>query len=115
MNISTLDSLVREIVKCRDSCCFTCGRTDQTLEVGHFVPRRYRATRWDLRNCHLQCIECNRLKSGNLDIYAKKLGSVADELWRVARSNQKTDLDLVHSMLIKERDSLYEKRGIFRL
>lgn len=90
MKTSTLDSLVRDIVKTRDFCCFTCGRTDSTLEVGHFVPRRYLATRWDLRNCHLQCIECNRMKSGNLNVYKEKLGVVADELWRLARTTQKT-------------------------
>ena len=109
MTVNTLDSLVREIVKSRDYCCFTCGRTDQVLEVGHFVPRRYKATRWDLRNCHLQCIECNRMKGGNLEVYAKKLGDTASELWKIARSNQKTDLGIVHSMLIQEKKGLHER------
>lgn len=112
MTVNTLDSLVREIVKIRDCCCFTCGRTDLILEVGHFVPRRYKATRWDLRNCHLQCINCNRMEGGNLGVYANKLGDVADELWQIARTNQKTDLEAIHSMLVKERRKLYEERGI---
>lgn len=103
MTVGTLDSLVRKIVRNREYSCFTCGRTDLVLEVGHFVPRRYRSTRWDLRNCHLQCIVCNREKHGNLKVYASKLGSTADELWNLARTQQKTVLGDIYCQLIKEK------------
>lgn len=102
MKKTTLDSLVRKILRKTESQCFTCGRHKNAaiLEVGHFVPRRYLATRWDLRNCHLQCLECNREKAGNIPAYKEKLGEdLSQELWRFARAQQKTDIYLVYDIL----------------
>lgn len=110
MTKSSLDNLVRKILKEKESHCFTCGvhKNAATLEVGHFVPRRYLATRWDLRNCHLQCIECNRLKSGNLARYQELLGvETAQSLWAKARTQKKTDLNLVYKFLKKYTKKWY--------
>lgn len=101
----TLDSLVREILRKKEKWCFTCGATDN-LEVGHFVPRRFLLTRWDTRNCHLQCIWCNRVLNGNLKVYRERLGALADELWAVARIPQKVDREMVYRTLKNELKSL---------
>lgn len=98
MKKETLDQLVRDILHKTEFSCFTCGKT-QDLEVGHFVPRRYLATRWDLRNCHLQCIECNRFKNGNLKEYERRLGDLASELWIYARSTPKVSLGSIYNKL----------------
>ena len=53
-----LDKTVREIVLSRDKCCVTCGTTE-TLQVSHYISRSHISTRWDLRNCNLQCSKCH--------------------------------------------------------
>jgi hypothetical protein len=55
--------------------CFTCGviKPWKQLQNGHFISRGNMALRYDLRNCHPQCKECNEVKSGNLPVYRFKL------------------------------------------
>jgi hypothetical protein len=46
--------------------CITCKTRDywKSMDCGHFVDRDKLPTRWDLDNCRIQCIECNRFKTG---------------------------------------------------
>ena len=44
--------------------CYTCRKTDVTLQCGHFVTRQYLATRWDENNCRPQCVGCNMFGGG---------------------------------------------------
>lgn len=44
--------------------CYTCGKTEVTLQNGHFVSRSYLITRWDERNCRPQCVGCNLFGGG---------------------------------------------------
>ena len=47
--------------------CFTCSRISHYksgMQNGHFQSRRYHSTRWDEKNCQVQCIKCNMF-SGN--------------------------------------------------
>ena len=48
------------------SCC-TCGRLIPIKEAdcGHFLSRRFEATRYDERNANGQCKKCNRFEYGN--------------------------------------------------
>ena len=46
--------------------CYTCGKTEVTLQCGHFVPRQYLATRWSEDNCRSQCVGCNLFGNGQL-------------------------------------------------
>ena len=46
--------------------CYTCGKTNTTLQCGHFVSRQYLATRWDEDNCRPQCVGCNVWGRGQL-------------------------------------------------
>lgn len=48
------------------SQCYTCKKFLPTNEVqaGHYISRRYYATRFDLRNIRPQCTGCNGLRSG---------------------------------------------------
>jgi hypothetical protein len=47
--------------------CITCGafKHGSNLDCGHFISRRFEATRYDERNAHLQCKRCNRFEHGN--------------------------------------------------
>ena len=57
--VSELDRLVSVIVRRRDRRCVTCGET-RGLQCSHFYSRRHLAVRFDLRNCHAMCADCNR-------------------------------------------------------
>ena len=44
--------------------CITCGKYSKK-DAGHFISRRFEATRFDEKNVHGQCIKCNRFEYGN--------------------------------------------------
>ena len=47
--------------------CFTCGKVahyKSGMQCGHFQSRRFLSTRWDEKNCQVQCVGCNMFKSG---------------------------------------------------
>ena len=46
--------------------CCTCGEWHhwKQMDCGHFMSRRYQATRFDEQNCAIQCRACNRFNQG---------------------------------------------------
>ena len=46
--------------------CYTCGKKDhwKNLQCGHFMSRRFYSTRWDDKNCQVQCAGCNVFRYG---------------------------------------------------
>ena len=47
--------------------CFTCGKVSHYksgMQNGHFQSRKHLTTRWDLKNCQVQCVGCNMFKGG---------------------------------------------------
>ena len=48
--------------------CFTCGKVAHYkkggMQNGHFQSRKHLTTRWDLKNCQVQCVGCNMFKGG---------------------------------------------------
>lgn len=55
--------------------CFTCDKQLLIIEAqnGHFISRKYYATRWSIDNCRPQCDECNTYKGGNLEVFKERL------------------------------------------
>jgi hypothetical protein len=53
--------------------CVTCGeRFDwKRIHCGHFMSRRYQATRFDEKNCAPQCVSCNTYHQGRQFRFAK--------------------------------------------
>ena len=43
------------------------------MQCGHFQSRRHYSTRWDERNCEVQCIKCNMFNQGEQFKFALKL------------------------------------------
>lgn len=82
--------------------CFVCGQTFLMDEVdaGHFVPRRYLATRWHRVNVWPECIDDNRNNSKHLVKYEAHLKAmfgenIIDALWDEARNGDiPTDDDI---------------------
>jgi hypothetical protein len=48
--------------------CFTCGKVAHYktggMQCGHFQSRRHHSTRWDEKNCQVQCVKCNMFSGG---------------------------------------------------
>ena len=47
--------------------CFTCGKVSHYksgMQNGHFQSRKHLTTRWDLKNCQVQCVGCKMIKGG---------------------------------------------------
>ena len=55
--------------------CVSCGVSGdwQTMQCGHYNRRSLMSTRWDEKNCHVQCVKCNMFMSGNYPNYTKYL------------------------------------------
>lgn len=55
--------------------CYTCNATKEIgdLQCGHFVSRRFLATRWEPKNCRPQCVRCNVFSEGDKPQFALNL------------------------------------------
>ena len=96
-----LDKWFSLYVRLRDSIngitqCFTCGKVDhyKKLQCGHFQSRRHHATRWNERNCQVQCSACNVFRYGEqwkfgLNLNAKYGEDTSYELEQLARTTVK--------------------------
>lgn len=70
--VKKLDKVFSEYIRKRDSkdgyfkCC-SCGKLKpyQQADAGHFINRRWMATRWREDNVYSQCRSCNRFDEGN--------------------------------------------------
>jgi hypothetical protein len=77
--------------------CFTCGKVSHYksgMQNGHFQSRKHLTTRWDLKNCQVQCVGCNMFKAGeqykfSIALDAKYGEGTAEELELLARTIMK--------------------------
>lgn len=72
------DRYFSEYIRKRDSVngvakCCTCGKIVSDFDCGHFISRKYEATRYDERNAHAQCLKCNRFESGHQYAHSKHI------------------------------------------
>ena len=72
--------------------CFTCGKVDhyKKLQCGHFQSRKHISTRFDEKNCQVQCVACNMFRFGEqyrfgLNLDSKYGEGTAEELEVVSR------------------------------
>lgn len=88
--IDRADTIFSVYIRQRDNgVCITCGikLPWQAMQCGHFITRQAMLTRYDERNCHAQCADCNQYHGGQLGTYARKIEErygekVLDELRR---------------------------------
>ena len=77
--------------------CFTCGKVSHYktgMQNGHFQSRKHLTTRWDLKNCQVQCVGCNMFKAGeqykfSISLDAKYGEGTSEELEFLARQTWK--------------------------
>lgn len=66
------DKYFSQYIRLRDNnICITCGGVGN--QAGHFMSRRYNATRYDEENVNAQCYRCNVLFYGEQYKYAQEL------------------------------------------
>tara|TARA_R100000963_G_C4637877_1_gene101749 strand:+ start:1050 stop:1460 length:411 start_codon:yes stop_codon:yes gene_type:complete len=56
--------------------CFTCGKVGyykEGMQCGHFQSRSNLKTRFDEKNCQVQCVGCNMFKQGEQYRFALQL------------------------------------------
>lgn len=57
------DQTLSKYVRLRDNgICITCRRPGN--QAGHFISRRYNATRYNEENVNCQCMQCNVMEHG---------------------------------------------------
>lgn len=88
--------------------CYTCGKVDswQNLQNGHFISRAHMNTRYDERNCRVQCVGCNVFKSGNMVEYSRRLLKELGENGFTELTNRK---DVIKQFTRKDYESLIDK------
>lgn len=94
--------------------CVTCGvrRRWNVLQAGHWITRDRWATRYDERNVHPQCENCNssRAKDGEMKIYiTENLGAdVPDDLRLAARKPSGLNRAVVRGLIDEYLEKLRE-------
>lgn len=95
--------------------CISCGRpiTPETSDCGHYIPRHHLSTRYDERNCNAQCVECNRMKYGNIPGYTKglmrKYGDyIIDDLISLGKREHKMSQSDFEDIITTYKKKLYE-------
>lgn len=109
-----LDSIFSQYIRKRNAgseglaACITCGKVlHWTLgHAGHFIKRQHLATRYDERNSHFQCVQCNTYRGGNLIEYTlymqKRYGvEVVEELMRLKRTTKKHSIAELQALIEK--------------
>ena len=80
--VKKLDAIFSQYIRLKNAdefknvTCFTCGKIDyykKGMQNGHFQSRRHYSTRWDEKNCQVQCSGCNVFKYGEQYIFATNL------------------------------------------
>ena len=105
--IKKLDTVFSIYIRRKDAVndiaqCVTCGKKDHwsKLQNGHWASRRHYSTRWDERNCNVQCASCNVFRAGEIYLYTKYLCSqygdnFPEELYAKSQQIRKfTDVEL---------------------
>lgn len=85
--------------------CVTCGKSMpwEDSQAGHFVKRGHHAVRWDERNVHPQCPQCNLYKNGAQDDYT---------VYIVREYGEATLRELLELKYVEKRYTMAELRDL---
>lgn len=119
MKKNTADKWFSLFIRLRDCIwgeygpCITCKKPTKWNEgdCGHFATRDRPMTRYDDRNCHLQCPTCNRFKSGE----QAKHGFAIDEKYGPGTAKELIELSEIRGQKVHTKVSLKEIATKYRL
>jgi hypothetical protein len=90
--------------------CYTCFKTEITLQCGHFISRQYLATRWDENNCRPQCVGCNIYGNGKpLDFEERLKSELGDGFVEVMKLSRHHSLKLNRQWYLAEIEKYKNK------
>ena len=107
-----LDKVFSKFIRLRDSkdgigSCITCGRIKEWkyMDCGHYIKRQHLATRWDEKNCNLQCKHCNAFEQGANERYKvaidEKWGKGTADMLEIKKHNRVKMTEAEYDLLIK--------------
>lgn len=117
MKTKTISQLKKDLwkvfsayIRARDNnICFTCGKYSEGsgYHAGHFIAKSVGGLElyFNEDNVHGQCYHCNINLGGNSYIYGKKLGVLADKLYKLKQINTKWSVNDY-----KEKIDFYKKK-----
>ena len=110
-----LDAVYSRYIRLKDSfmvdgelncTCVTCGATSpvKKMQCGHFMSRKYNATRFHAKNTHVQCLRCNMFDQGaqyeHYKFIDKKYGEgSSEEICTLSRQEKKWKVQELEEML----------------
>lgn len=117
--IEDIDAFCSLIVRIKHSdkegncACFTCDDVYpyKKIQAGHFISRSHMATRFDTKfNIQPQCVNCNCIKHGNLEIYKERLEGlmpgITESLYEQSREVEKYGNDYLSQLFIAKREEI---------
>ena len=83
------------------SKCYTCDKVLHVSEVraGHFISRRFLATRWDLDNVRPQCYNCDHTMQGMQWEFGRRLDEEMEGKANEIAQRSKSKSRLTHGVL----------------
>jgi len=85
--------------------CVTCEnvRHWKNMDAGHYISGVHIGTRYDERNVHAQCKDCNQFKGGNLEEYKKfMLKTYGEDVLKELRRNSQLIYTPDYEAIIKK-------------
>lgn len=117
--IDDIDAFCSLIVRIKHSdkegncACFTCDDIYpyKKIQAGHFISRSHMATRFDTKfNIQPQCVNCNCINHGNLEIYKERLEEmmpgITESLYEQSHEVEKYGNNYLSQLLIAKREEL---------
>ena len=108
-----LDTVFSRYIRLRDSdsagvgTCITCGRMKEWkyMDCGHYIKRQHLATRYDEKNCNIQCKHCNAFEQGANEKYKValdlKYGVGTSEMLEIKKHNKCNMTAFEYNVLIR--------------
>jgi len=94
--------------------CVTCESRQlwRSMDCGHFIKRQHIATRFNEKNCHAQCKNCNYFKQGNDANYERFIIETygIDELNKLKSAEHSTCK--IGSFEMKQLEKYYKEKAI---
>lgn len=87
--------------------CITCGRVGhfKEMDCGHYIKRQHLSTRYDEKNCNMQCKRCNAFEQGMNEVYKKEIdkkwGQGISDLLELKKHNKILYPRLLYEEIIK--------------
>lgn len=94
--------------------CVTCETRKpwRSMDNGHFIKRQHMATRFNEKNCHAQCQQCNYFKQGNDANYERFIIETYGEQELLLLQAGRYQTRKLDSFQMKQLEKYYKEKAI---